>query len=797
MPSCFSLISRSAALLAAAVIVPISLTGCSMGAIDLSGPVSTPATVSVNMAGKVHGGNQPVTGATIQLVTVGNTGYGSTGTKLITPGGIGSIALTSGGSGYAVAPTVSFTGGSGSGAAATATLGTGATAGQVVSLTLTAAGSGYSSVPTIVFTGANTTAATATAIKVAAGGVVTDANGDFTITGDYTCPSPSTLVAVTSTGGNPGLAAGTNNTAIQLVAPLGPCGNLSASTYVFINEVTTAATAFAMGQYFTTTFGSASTDSFGAPNTAQAQVGINNAYATVGNLVNTSNGTAVVTNTLTNSVGSITITPEFAKLYTIADILAACVNSTGASSSNCTTLFTSAVPTGGVTPTDTLQAAVDLSLNPTSTNANGSAANLTSLFGLVSGTPPFGAVTTQPTDWTLGITYGSNSQVASTSYLLTDPEHVAIDAQGNVWLGNFGTTASGNSVTELSPTGTPITQVLTTVGGTNRNLAIDPLGNVWLPDSYLVVGTTATSAKGTTLYEYTTAGATNVFTTGNDPASVAFDGVGNAFVLEPSFANTATASGAASLGTLEEIPLGSANGAVATTIATNLDTDFSSLTVDSHYTLWVTGGGSAAAPTAAAGLDGLYQFLKNSGTGTGYPAAPTATAVPTALAGATVVSSVTEPESAIAVNQNGDILAANFGKSTIGGVAGTSTTTLTAAANTPITATGLTAPQFEVIDGAGNIWVPQASSTGNVFAYSATGTALSPTGGFVHTYKEPYGIAIDPSGNVWVGNENAAATATVQGYVTEIVGAAVPVVTPIAAGLPTTAGGTSTLGTRP
>ena len=37
-------------------------------------------------------------------------------------------------------------------------------------------------------------------------GVVTDANGDFTITGGYVCPSPTSVLYLVATGGNPGLA---------------------------------------------------------------------------------------------------------------------------------------------------------------------------------------------------------------------------------------------------------------------------------------------------------------------------------------------------------------------------------------------------------------------------------------------------------------------------------------------------------------------------------------------------------------------------------------------------------------
>jgi len=42
---------------------------------------------------------------------------------------------------------------------------------------------------------------------------------------------------------------------------------------------------------------------------------------------------------------------------------------------------------------------------------------------------------------------------------------------------------------------------------------------------------------------------------------------------------------------------------------------------------------------------------------------------------------------------------------------------------------------------------------------------------------EPYGVAVDGSGNVWVASDNTS------GPLTEFVGLATPVVTPIAAGV--------------
>jgi hypothetical protein len=189
--------------------------------------------------------------------------------------------------------------------------------------------------------------------------VTSAADGTFSITGDYTCPTPSSLVYITATGGDPGV--GSSNSAIVLAALLGACGNLNSSTFITINEVTTAATATALGQFFTTTFGGSSTDSIGT--SATNSIGLTNAFATANNLVSTATGAAVTSATL-NGTGTgtglaITATPESAKLNTIANVLAACVNSDGGSSSPCqTTLFPDVTPTGGTQATDTLQAAV-------------------------------------------------------------------------------------------------------------------------------------------------------------------------------------------------------------------------------------------------------------------------------------------------------------------------------------------------------------------------------------------------------------------------------------------------------
>jgi hypothetical protein len=57
-----------------------ALTGCSSGVSSLI----SPAVKASAMSGSIHGGNQPVSGATIQIYAPGKTGYGSTATPLIT-----------------------------------------------------------------------------------------------------------------------------------------------------------------------------------------------------------------------------------------------------------------------------------------------------------------------------------------------------------------------------------------------------------------------------------------------------------------------------------------------------------------------------------------------------------------------------------------------------------------------------------------------------------------------------------------------------------------------------------------
>jgi hypothetical protein len=585
--------------------------------------------------------------------------------------------------------------------------------------------------------------------------------GYFTITNDYTCPGGS-LVYLTSTGGDAG--SGVNN-AIQLVVPLGLCTNLTSGTFVVVNEVTTAATALALGQFI-----SPASDNIGTSST-NFTVGLTNAFATVNSLVNTATGNAVTSSTLTNNSITVTAVPEYNKLNTIADVLAACVNSTGGAP--CTTiLFPDVTPTSATPPTDTFQAAVYMSQNPTSTNASTSATNLTALWGLATATPPFSyGSQTQPTDWTVGILY----QDSATS--LIDPQNIAADTSGNIWVLNGYTTApvADGSLTELNATGTPQLNV-TSIGGVSivtnepRNEAIDTNGNVWLTTQNTTIGSSTYY-----LYEYNPSPSTSIaFADSNGPYGVAIDGSNNVFV-------THSVSGA---NTVNEF-LGGGSGASATLAGTSeveyaLDGTANQpkyAAIDTNDNLWMTDG---------AGTN-IFQMSGFNGS-TACSAFPCTVGTPGDTTLTQTYTNITSPTMDIpwglAAAAGGDVWFANSGTTS-----GTNPSTVTLMTSTSAGnlyggyLTSLKQPEYIAVDGAGNLWVAN-KGTGSVSEFNSSGAILSPTTstssvyGFKHGVSGEQGITLDPSGNVWV-----AINTITTGGVFEIVGAATPTVTPIALAL--------------
>jgi trimeric autotransporter adhesin len=249
--------------------------------------------------GSIHGGQQPVSGATVQLYAAGTTGDGSAATPLLST------------------PTTS------------------------------------------------------------------DANGAFDIGGNYTCPSGSPLVYLVASGGNPGLAPGASNPALNMMSALGRCDSLTASTFIVIDEASTVAAVSALYPFMTSPskLGSASRD---AP-------ALTNAFALASAFVNTSTGIAPGLN-----VPAGTVVPE-AKINTLADVVAGCVNSPGGIANDgsiCGTLFALATLSGQAPPTDIISALTNVANNPS--------LNTVPLFNLAPSSAPFQpSLASAPSDFSI------------------------------------------------------------------------------------------------------------------------------------------------------------------------------------------------------------------------------------------------------------------------------------------------------------------------------------------------------------------------------------------------------------
>lgn len=347
-------------------------------------------------------------------------------------------------------------------------------------------------------------------IPLLASPVVTNAQGTFTITGDYTCPSASTQVYLVARGGNPGFSFNVNNPALVLVSALGNCGNLAAnaSQSLAVNEVTTVAAAYALAQ-FTSAY-----DHLGA--TATNGTGMTNAFLDAQLLANPYTGLAA------QLPSNLAI--ETGKLYALADALVPCVNSDGG---GCTALFAAATPTGGSAPTDSLGAALDIVRNP--------GHNVGAIFSAISSTPPYPTtLTAAPSDWSMSLSVTGGG--------LVEPTQLAIDGLGNVWVANYGdpdsaTGAASAGLVAFSPQGTALSGSPFGAGLQTEayGLTLDRNGDIWVTSAQNTgsANSTGSLAKFHGASSSTPGALVGQFSGGtlNWPESVASDPSGNGTVL--------------------------------------------------------------------------------------------------------------------------------------------------------------------------------------------------------------------------------------------------------------------------
>lgn len=498
--------------------------------------------------------------------------------------------------------------------------------------------------------------------------VATDAAGGFSMAGDYTC-TPGQQLYLLALGGDALPPNGPENTAIGMVAMLGACtsGASSAAQFVTVNEVTTAAAAYALAGFFTSSTHLASSA------TANAAAGMTNAVATVSSLVDMATGVA-----LSATPGGNGVAPQ-ATLNTIANALVGCVNSVGAGAAACSGLF-AATTMNGVAPATTMDAALNMARNP--------GANVAAVYALATATATFQPMLTAvPNDLTLSITYGASS--------LAGPYFPAFDAAGNLWVPGF----LNSSLTELGPTG----EVLSgstgfTGGGLNEPyaVAVDASGNPWVTNFGPVGASTVTKflANGTP--------AANAYACGTTCYFPAFDAAGNLWVS----------------GTQRATVLSPA-GAVLKTFATN--NGDSGVAVDGSGNAWLIGApgslmrlglpavqASIPEPVTAAGGDELTTVAVDAGGNVWYASSKNSALGESSAAG-TLVSPAggftgggLKGPAGIAVDGSGRVWVANRDGSTLSGF-GSDGTALSPAAG--YQSQYVSNPRGLAVDPSGNVWL--------------------------------------------------------------------------------------------
>ncbi len=527
--------------------------------------------------------------------------------------------------------------------------------------------------------------------------VATDSNGNFSITGDYTCPSTWANPYLYAVGGNSG--SGTNS-AITLIAPVDSCP--SASEFITVNEISTIASAYAFAGFASDPTHVSSSGS------AQDATSTKNAENTIQNLENVSIGVANATTPAGNG------TAPQAEINTLANILAACVNSTGPGSMQCSTLFSNAT-NGGTQPVDAATAAVNIAHNP--------GANISNLIGLQTPSSPFQpmlSATPAPNDFTVAVSYTGGG--------MNDPLGLAIDNAGDVWATN--TNGGANSLSEFSPVGMTISGAGGFTGGglnTPYGIAIDVTGNAWVVNS-----------GNNTLSEFNSSGtpaSVTAYSGGGltSPTNICIDAGGNLWINNGLANNISEFSSSGVAAMNSPFSGGGIDGGI-------------DIACDAAGHVWISNFSAVLGELTTSGVVVTSGGYTGGGLDESY---------------------------GVAVDSSGNVWTANDGNNSISKFNSAGAAQSGASG---YTGGGLSSPQYIAVDSAGNVWVANEGSS-SISKFNSSGTAITGLNGYqLPTTAVTREIAIDGSGNIWVTSYNV-------NILTELVGLASPVVTPIVGGL--------------
>ncbi len=550
--------------------------------------------------------------------------------------------------------------------------------------------------------------------------LLTDTDGTFALpAGAYTCPSPSSILYLVSTGGRIENQAA-NPATVFLTVP-GACSGIAGGATYVLDEVTTVATAFVLRPFLQT--GSPSGPQPGPPLGASATNtgGLNLGVASLGNLVDLTTGLAPGPGLPSNA------TAPLAKLNTLANLLNGCAAAqAGVSSPACTNLFAQATGTAATPPTDTADAALAIAGQP--------AANVSALFGLAAKSSAFTpALKTAPPDWTLAMAYTGGGMNAPTA--------VAVDSAGKVWVANyFGV------VSLFSNTGAPLFPGGITGYGLGESYggAVDPADRMWIANQENAdvsinggIGSlTVLNSNGPAL-----PGSSVLSSGGLDyPSSVAFDRNGTAWVVDYGDAHITVLNSAG-------VPQSGSGGYTSAQFAFPI-----AVAVDSGGNGWVANQSAGSVTRVAPDGSAFTSFTVGNG--------PSAVAVD---AGDNIWTANYFGDSLGLISSAGQVLSSG---GFVGGGLNHPTGIAVDGAGTAWVA---------------NYRAPGISAFAGISATNPSanfGSALSPAAGFGPDQQllEAFDVAVDAGGNVWFSS-------TGDSRLVEFLGAATPVKTPLLGGV--------------
>lgn len=772
---------------AACFLATIALTGCSgFNAIpDVSTAGSAPQSHPASFQGKVMGGHAAIVGAEIFVFQAGQTGYHSAPTNEMNSGQMGTdptygnYVLTGVGGAFNVTGDYTCNAGhpvyvaSVGGAPTTA-----ATLLNITGSTVTTNGSGSN----IKFTAANT---------LSTGSTVSFASGAFPSTGTYAflngtaqtvtaATSTSFTIATTTapTGSVTGyaLANGVNNPAIVNVAVLGDCPGSTGEfnntlSFVYIDEVSTAATAYALSAFGT------GWNAIGAP--ASNLAGIERAATNAGQLYNINNnsssgGIALATTSYVG--GGNGIVPQ-ATLNTLGNILASCVDSTNTAttkSDQCNTLFSTATSNGdttGTKPTDISEAAFNIAAYPAGTGTQHGTFTDT-LFALqgTSATPFEPNLSSAPNDFGIAIVYdGTNNTHVGGA------ESVAVDGNGQIW-----TTAQGDhSITLWNPVGT-VKNSHQSTGYLYGYVSVDPSNDAWTGSANQTTGIEKFNNTGALVATYGAGNYQDAYTvitnqsTNNNSIDAYFFAGANA---QNGYWYTPNGGGGFFGGVAG--PYGVANNFI------------SHGSIDSTGNLWLTSEQGTqitrVTPVTNGGFFGGNGFNVDNGFPISTPTVPGAANQPQPEFPA--IDSANNAwipiQTTYSSNASGAVTPGLYKVAPTGTFKSYYSGTGTSTGNKVYTGADFYQSFGAAVDGNGNIWIsnrynyglggsPTAQGASTIIELNSAGTAISPAENYNYggILADALNLAIDPSGVIWLTNYSG-------GQLVEILGGAAPVSTPL------------------